>query len=143
MEWFANYPFQWREKLYQFLVGDLRVDGRDMSLPADPSDRAEFLDFMYTWGGDTRQAEHKGTAVFSYWYHLSDKTTIYTLHFAFLAICILFIFGLWSRVTSVLVWVGTLCYIHRGQLTLFGQDTMQTILITYLMIGPCGASPID
>ncbi|HEX3150651.1 MAG TPA: hypothetical protein VHR66_21415 [Gemmataceae bacterium] len=140
LEWMANYPFQWRTKLYQFLVGDLRVDGRDMSLPADALERAEFLDFMDTWGGDTRQAEHKGTAVFSHWYHLTDSTTIYAFHFLFLGVCVLFTIGLWSRVTSVLVWTGTLCYIHRGQLILFGQDTMQTILIMYLMIGPCGAA---
>jgi hypothetical protein len=140
LDWLANYPFQWRERLYLFLVGEWKVDGRDMSLPADPDERAEFLDFMNTWGGDTRQAEHKGTAVFSYWYHLSNTTTIFVLHFVFLGVCILFTFGLWTRVTSVLVWTGTLCYIHRGQLILFGQDTMQTILITYLMIGPCGAA---
>ena len=48
--------------------------------------------------------------------------------------------GLWTRVTSVLAWAASLNYIHRGQLILFGQDTMQTILITYLMIGPSGAA---
>jgi hypothetical protein len=52
----------------------------------------------------------------------------------------LFTIGLWTRVTSVLAWAASLCYIHRGQLTLFGQDTMQTILVTYLMIGPSGAA---
>jgi hypothetical protein len=55
-------------------------------------------------------------------------------------VCVLFTIGLWTRVTSVLAWVGSLNYIHRGQLTLFGQDTMQTILLMYLMIGPSGAT---
>ena len=97
-----------RPKLVQFLVGEWQVDGRDMSLPADAGERAEFLNYLDLWGGDTRQADHKGTAVFSYWYHLTDPTTMYVLHAAFLGVCVLFTIGLWTRVTSVLAWVGSL-----------------------------------
>jgi hypothetical protein len=111
-----------------------------MSLPADPKERAEFLEFLDVWGGDTRQCHDKGTYVFSFWYHVTDGPTMWALHIACLVIFLLFTVGLYTRVTSVLAWAASLCYIHRGQLFLFGQDTMQTILITYLMIGPCGAA---
>ncbi|MEZ6139324.1 MAG: hypothetical protein R3B84_02025 [Zavarzinella sp.] len=52
----------------------------------------------------------------------------------------LFTVGLFTRVTSVLVWFASLWYIHRSPLHVFGQDTMQTILLFYLMISPCGAA---
>lgn len=140
LHWFKNYPIHYRGRLVQFLTGDWKVDGKDMSLPADKGEREEFLEYLNTWGGDTRQAHHKGTAVFSYWYHLTDPTTMYAVHAAYLVVCIVFTLGLWTRVTSVLAWAGSLNYIHRGQLILFGQDTMQTILLVYLMIGPSGAA---
>jgi hypothetical protein len=129
-----------RMKLYRFLAGELIVNGRDMSLPADMREREEFLDFLDRWGGDTRQAVHKGTAVFSHWYHLTDPTTMWLVHLATLVVFAFFTVGLFTRVTSVMTWALALCYIHRGQISLFGQDTMQTILLTYLMIAPCGAT---
>jgi hypothetical protein len=140
LHWFGNYPMQYRHQLVQFLTGEFKVDGKDMSLPAKQNERDEVLDYMTTWGGDTRQAPSKGTPVFSYWYHITDPTTMYLVHAAFLVVCILFTVGLWTRVTSVLTWAGSLSYIHRGQLILFGQDTMQTLLLMYLMVAPCGAT---
>ncbi len=46
--------------------------------------------------------------------------------------------GLWTRVTSVLTWAGSLCFIHRAPSLLFGMDTMTNIALMYLMIAPCG-----
>ena len=65
---------------------------------------------------------------------------MWSIHVVCLVIFALFTVGLWTRVTSVLAWAASLNYIHRGEMILFGQDTMQTILITYLMIGPSGAA---
>lgn len=138
--WLSNYPFDERVRLYQFLVGDLRDGDRDMSLPATSPDRDEVLGYLDTWGGDPRQTAEKGTSVFSVWYHVTDPTTMWAVHISCLVIFALFTVGLWTRVTSVLAWAASLNYIHRGQLILFGQDTMQTILIMYLMIGPSGAA---
>jgi hypothetical protein len=140
VHWFKNYPLRHRGRLVQFLVGDFRPDGQDMSLPADPKERDEFLDYMNLWGLDPRQTDHQGTPVFSVWYHITSPTTMYLVHAAFLGVCVLFTIGLWTRVTSVLAWAGSLNYVHRGQLILFGQDTMQTLLLMYLMIGPSGAA---
>ena len=38
---------------------------------------AEFLAMEDLWGTDPRQAQTKGTAVFSHWYHLTNGTTIW------------------------------------------------------------------
>jgi hypothetical protein len=140
LQWLKNYPLLHRARLVQFLTGELKVDGKDLSLPADKGERDEFLDYLNAWGIDTRQNDDRGTPVFSYWYHLTDPTTMYVVHALYLVVCLLFAIGLWTRVTSVLAWAGSLSYIHRGQLILFGQDTMQTILLLYLMIGPSGAA---
>src|SRR5262249_41747962 len=45
-----------------------------------------------------------------------------------------------TRVTAVLTFLGTLSYINRNSGVLFGMDTMQTILLFYLMVGPSGAA---
>lgn len=154
LTWLGNYPLERRMSFYKFLVGELKesdlnpklvggkspATGRDMSLPADPREREELLEFLNTWGGDTRQAAVKGTAAFSVWYHITDGSTMYLVHVACLVIFLMFTLGLFTRTTSVLAWAASLNYIHRSQLILFGQDTMQTILMTYLMIGPSGAA---
>src|SRR5262249_12577984 len=57
-----------------------------------------------------------------------------------LAAMVLFTVGFCTRVTSVLAWAGAMCYVQRSPMTLFGQDTMMVILLTYLMIGPSGAA---
>ncbi len=82
----------------------------------------------------------KGTHVWSIFYHVSDPFWIWTLHFTFLGILVLFVLGLWTRVTSVLAWMICLSYIQRAPLMLFGMDAMMVILLFYLMIGPCGAT---
>jgi hypothetical protein len=139
--WLEYYPRQQRMRLYQFLAGELKEGGRDLSLPADPGERAEVLDYLDTWGLDTRQIDtDKGVSNFSFWYHLTDPRAMWAVHIASLIVFALFTVGLYTRVTSVLAWALSLNYIHRSQMTLFGQDTMQTILMTYLMIGPCGAA---
>ncbi len=138
--WLGNYPYNRRAKLIQFLVGERPENGPDFSLPSNPSERAEFLEIEDRWATDSRQAASKGTSVFSQWYHLTNSMTIWVVHIAALVVFFLFTIGLWTRVVSVLAWTLALSYIQRGQISLFGQDTMQTILMTYLMIGPSGAA---
>jgi hypothetical protein len=52
----------------------------------------------------------------------------------------LFTIGCFTRVTSVLTWMASLCYIQRSVHVLFGQDTMMNILLIYLMVGNSGAA---
>jgi hypothetical protein len=62
------------------------------------------------------------------------------VHTGILIAIALFTIGLFTRVTSVLVWIATVGYIHRTQQVLFGMDTMMNILLFYLMIGNSGAA---
>ena len=65
------------------------------------------------------------------------------IHTGVLIAIFLFTIGLFTRVTSVLVWVATVGYIHRTQQVLFGMDTMMNILLVYLMIGNWAALSVD
>jgi hypothetical protein len=90
---------------------------------------------------DSRREEiGKGTYLWSIFYHLRDPRALWAAHLGIMLVTLLFTIGLGTRVTSVLAWAGSLCYIHRTPTLLFGMDTMSTILLTYLMIGPSGAA---
>jgi hypothetical protein len=81
-----------------------------------------------------------GHLFWSIYYHVHDPVWIYAVHFAIVGVMILFAIGLWTRVTSVLTWIGAMCYLQRAPTLLFGMDTMMNILLIYLMIGPGGAA---
>ena len=138
---YPNFPGPERRLLYQFLVGERKdAKGKDLSLPKDATTRDEYLKYLDFWAGDPRQYPALGLPIFSVWFHITNPATMWLVHTAFLVAFGLFTVGLFTRVTSVLTWFGTLCYIHHSQVTLFGQDTMQTILVFYLMIAPSGAT---
>lgn len=83
----------------------------------------------------------KGQAIWSIWFHVEDPTWVWVIHSTILVIMFLFTIGLWTRVTSVLTWIGALMYIQRFQGSmLFGLDTMTNLVLLYLMIGPSGAA---
>jgi len=82
----------------------------------------------------------RGSYAWSIFYHMSDPFWIYALHFTFLGIIVLFTVGLWTRETSVLTWIACLSYIQRAPILLFGMDTMMSIFMFYMMIGPAGAT---
>jgi hypothetical protein len=62
------------------------------------------------------------------------------VHVGILLVMVLFTLGLFTRVTSVIVWIAVVGYVHRTQQVLFGMDTMMNILLFYLMIGNSGAA---
>jgi hypothetical protein len=109
-------------------------------LPEDPDAARQVLDYYDRWGVDPRQADAKGQAVWSVWYHLTDPGWMVAVHVGYLGVLVLFTLGLWTRVTSVLAWVGALSYVHRAPMTLFGMDTILCLVLFYLMIGPSGAA---
>lgn len=80
----------------------------------------------------------QGRFIWSVFFHVTDPFWIWAFHLAVLAVMVLFTLGLWTRITSVLAWAGSLCFIHRAPTLLFGMDTMSNIVLLYLMIGPCG-----
>ena len=82
----------------------------------------------------------EGSPVFSLWFHVTDPTEMRVAHCVLLVVFTMFAAGLFTRVTSVLSWLGILCYIHRCSQIMFGMDTMMNIVMIYLMISDCGAT---
>ena len=80
-----------------------------------------------------------GRLLWSLYFHVSDPRGIWAIHIGILVVMFLFTIGFCTRVTSVLTWVGAMCYIQRAYSTLFGMDSMMIVTLMYLMIGPCGA----
>jgi len=119
-----------RRAFYEFLV----------NLPDDPAARKEKLDYLEYWNSDRDKTLRTGHGIFSVWFHVTDPTQMALVHTCVLVCIVLFVLGLFTRVTSVLVWVSVVCYIHRTQQVLFGMDTMMNILLFYLMIGNSGAA---
>jgi hypothetical protein len=109
-------------------------------LPADPVERAKTVQYMQRWGADPRTTPWQGNYFWSVWFHVTDPATMRWVHAGVLAVVILFTLGAWTRVMSVLTWLAALSYIQRSPITLFGMDTIISILLLYLMIGPSGAA---
>ena len=110
------------------------------ALPDDPVQREKRLNYLEYWNSDSQKAYTVGHGIFSVWFHVSDPTSMALVHTGVLILIAMFSIGLFTRVTSVLVWVATVGYIHRTQQILFGMDTMMNILLFYLMIGNSGAT---
>ncbi len=109
-------------------------------LPEDKAEREKALDFLNYWNADRLNAYRTGTYGFSVWFHVTDPTQMALVHAGVIVLLCMFTMGLFTRVTSVLVWFACICYIHRTQQVLFGMDTMLNILLFYLMIGNSGAA---
>ncbi len=154
----ARYVDGFMEK-YHF---DPRVSG--LRLPETKEEREYLEHYAETWGGpppayaatkeeadeidEYRKREHidprllyaRGTPLWSIWMHITDPTGMGIVQAIIILATAMFTLGLGTRVTSVLTWVGSLSYIHRDQMVMFGVDTMTNILLIYLMIGPSGAA---
>src|SRR5262249_49015435 len=110
------------------------------AFPADVKEAAIIYDYMERQKVDLRRLYARGTPVWSLWFHVTDPAAMAWIHAGVCFIVFLFTIGFATRVTSVLTWFTCLWYIHRNPVCLFGVDTMMTILLFYLMIGPSGAA---
>jgi hypothetical protein len=111
-----------------------------LPFPRNAEEAQAFNDYRARWGIDPRLVYSMGSPVWSIWFHVTDPFTMAVIHAVITFIVFLFTIGFCTRLTSVLTWAAALCYIHRSPPTLFGVDTMMTILLLYLMIGPSGAA---
>jgi hypothetical protein len=109
------------------------------SLPDDPAERTQILDYMAMWRVDPRRVT-TGNTVWSIWFHVTNPDWMRVVHGLVLVTIFLFTIGLGTRVTSVLTWLAALSYVHRSPDTLFGSDDVMMVLLFYLMIGPSGAA---
>jgi hypothetical protein len=108
--------------------------------PRDDEDAARMEEYIAEWGHDPRTVPRMGHPFWSIWFHVTDPDEMMAVQVGFLIVSFLFLIGFCTRVTSALTWFAALSYIHRAAATVFGVDTMMTILLLYLMIGPSGAA---
>ena len=92
------------------------------------------------WADAPTLLSEKDSYVWSFFLHVQDPFWIVVFHVGVLVVMLLFMVGLWTRVTSVLTWMGVMCYIHRLPTSQFGMDAMIAILLLYMMIGNGGAA---
>jgi hypothetical protein len=81
-----------------------------------------------------------GTPDWSIWYHVTDPGAMAAVITVFIIAAFLFAVGFCTRLTSVITWFAMLSCIHRSPISVFGVDTMMSIALLYLMIGPSGAA---
>ncbi|QVL30403.1 HTTM domain-containing protein [Telmatocola sphagniphila] len=134
----AEWVFTWlkelsvgqRQKALAFMMG----------LPTDRTERESILDYMGFWQADPRQCYSKGRYIFSFWFHVTDPTTMWIVYGLHMVIIALFTLGFYTRITSVLTWIGLLNICHRTPFSLYGMDAMMSLLMFYMCIAPSGAA---
>jgi hypothetical protein len=107
----------------------------------DDGEESAYIDeYIERHGIDPRLVYATQSPYWSLWFDVTDPTAMAFIHGLVVLVTFLFTIGFCTRITSVLTWIACLWYIHRNTAVLFGVDTMQTILLLYLMIGPSGAA---
>lgn len=78
------------------------------------------------------------SAHFSYFDYTTDRTTLWVLHGASVAVVAAFTLGLFTRVTSVLTLVALLAYFHRAPQITGQVEPVLSLFLLGLCLGPCG-----
>jgi hypothetical protein len=139
---FYHIPFPENDEQKRFLI-DYATFWNQAPPPPYPKDEAEekqIDDYIARHGMHPSLTYARGKPIWSIWFHVTDPSSMILIHAIICLVTFLFTIGFCTRITAVLTWVGQLCYIHRTTQILFGVDTMMTILLLYLMIGPSGAA---
>jgi hypothetical protein len=76
----------------------------------------------------------------SIWLYVHDPRWIVILYGGFLAAIVCFTLGLFSRLSNVLVWLGHLSFLHRSLVTGYGLDSVLSVLLFYMLLGPTGST---
>jgi hypothetical protein len=116
---------------YTHLVWTMELDaffGPDGFIPVASAES------FYAWIGSSRSYAP------SYLWYVESPTTLWASHIAGLVVLALFTLGLFTRVTSILSFVVALSYVNRVPGALFGLDQINVMLVTYLMLAPCGTA---
>lgn len=74
----------------------------------------------------------------SWFWWIESPTPLWIVHGLALVAFATFTLGLWTRTSSVLVFLAALSYANRQPGALFGLDQINVMLATYLMLAPCG-----
>lgn len=108
--------------------------------PKDDNEVKAIDDYITRFNADPRRIYSRGDCTFSIWHHLSDPVWMGVTHALFIVAAFCFTLGIATRLTSFLCWFAAVSYITRNTAVVFGVDTMMTILLLYLAIGPSGAA---
>lgn len=84
----------------------------------------------------TRQQE---SVAWSLWWFVPPEH-LRTFHYAGLAIIGCYTVGLFTRVTTVAAWIVAVSYINRAPMANFGLDQVNSMILLYLCLAPCGAA---
>jgi len=76
----------------------------------------------------------------SIYFLVSSPWAVGLIHTAFLGCLVAFTIGLFTRIASILVWVGHLSFIHGAFMAWSGMDAVLAMLTFYLMFSPAGAA---
>lgn len=105
---------------------------------APPSSWTEQRERYQGRGQFPLKEDSRGIPRWSIWFHVTEPTAMVAVHCGILVAMFLFAIGCWTRVTSVLTWLGALAYIQRTPITFYGADAIMMAMLFYLMIGPSG-----
>ncbi len=67
-----------------------------------------------------------------------DPAILYPVFWTWVGLTAVWTVGLFTRLTGVLVWFGTLCWINRNPNLLNGGDDTLQVALFLLMLAPCG-----
>jgi hypothetical protein len=101
---------------------------------------AKRREYFQKWGVDPALLIDQGYKTWSIWFHVTDPVWMTILGIAMLVVMVLFTLGFCTRVTSALTWMSALFFMHRNTTILYGMDSIMSVLLLYLMIGPSGAA---
>src|SRR5262245_10066562 len=110
-------------------------------LPTDAAEKERLNRYFAEWELDERLIFAKGMPAWSIWYHVKASPWMEVTHWLIILVTLMFTFGLFTRVTAVLVWIASVSYVNRATTTFFGMDTMMNLVLIYMMVaGVCGAA---
>lgn len=75
----------------------------------------------------------------SYFWWIKDPSTLWAVHITALMAFAMLTIGLFTRVAAVTSFLAAVSYVNRVPGAQFGLDQINVMLVTYLMVGPCGA----
>lgn len=92
------------------------------------------------WSGEMLPYTQQGRMGFSYFNYISSDALRWAVHLFNMVVFFCLTIGLCSRTMAVLAWVSALSYAARVTPgAFFGLDKANCMMITYLMLSPCGA----
>lgn len=79
------------------------------------------------------------TYTWSHFWWVDSASYRWVMHAVVLLACAMLTIGWHSRMAAVAVFLFTVSYIHRAPEAAFGLDQINSFVVMYLLIGPCGA----